>query len=344
MKMASRKRLWVVLAMLAAMHAVVLLAGFFSPHHPARQNRMAPFAAPSRLRFVDEQGQFHFRPFVYARVPHPADPRARTEARARAYPVRFFVEGWEYQVAGVFRSRLHLLGADEGAPLFLLGTDEYGRDVFSRLLHGGQISLLAGVLAAGLSLALGTALGTLAGFFGRWADAGIMRLAELFLSLPWVYLLLAVRAFLPLHISPAEAFLLITVVVGMIGWARPARLVRGVVLSAKERTYVLAARGFGASNFYLLRKHILPQTHGVLLTQASLLIPQYILAEVTLSFLGLGVGEPASSWGNMLSSLQQYHVLTSYWWMFAPGGALLLFAQGFFLLASALQERASGSL
>ena len=343
MNMASRKTLWLVLAILGVMHAVILCAGFFSPHDPAAQHRLVPFASPARLRWVDAQGQFHLRPFVYARVPDPANPRALVEDRTRLFPLRFFVESWEYRVAGAFSSRLHLVGAEEPAQLFLLGTDDYGRDVFSRLLHGGQISLLAGLLAAGLSLALGATLGTLAGFFGRWADAGIMRLAELFLSLPWVYLLLAVRAFLPLHISPSEAFLLITVVVGMIGWARPARLVRGVVLSAKERTFVLAARGFGASNLYLLRRHVLPETYGVLLTQASLLIPQYILAEVTLSFLGLGVGEPAASWGNMLSSLQQYHVLTSYWWMFAPGAVLFLFGLGFFLLASALQERASAA-
>ena len=130
--------------------------------------------------------------------------------------------------------------------------------------------------------------------------------------------------FLPLHISPVQAFVLLIAVIGLVGWAHaPARLVRGIVLSAKERGYVTASWGFGASDFYLLRRHILPQTRGVLLTQAALLIPQYILAEVTLSFLGLGVGEPYPSWGSMLANLQQYHVLVSYWWMFFPGLALI---------------------
>ena len=198
---------------------------------------------------------------------------------------------------------------------------------------------MAGLLAAGLSLGLGLLLGAVAGFYGGWLDEILMRGAELFLALPWLYLLFAVRAFLPLHITPAQAFLLLITVIGLIGWARPARLIRGVVLSAKERDYVLAARGFGASDFYLLRRHILPQTFGVVLTQAALLIPQYILAEVTLSFLGLGVGEPVPSWGNMLGALQQYHVLASYWWMFIPGLVLIPVFLGYYTLANALHKR-----
>ena len=142
-----------------------------------------------------------------------------------------------------------------------------------------------------------------------------------------------------MHISPTVAFFLLVVVIGTVGWARPARLIRGVVLSARERKYVLAARGFGASDFYLLRRHILPQTMGVFLTQAALLIPQYILAEVTLSFLGLGVGEPVPSWGNMLGSLQQYHILASYWWMLAPALVLVPVFWGYQVLADFLHER-----
>jgi len=152
-----------------------------------------------------------------------------------------------------------------------------------------------------------------------------MRVAELFVALPWLYLLLALRAFLPLSVSPLRAFFLIIVVVGAVGWARPARLVRGVVLSAKERDYVRAARGFGAKNNYLLQRHILPQTASVILTQAAILVPQFVLAEMTLSFLGLGVPEPVASWGSLLASLQQYSVLVSYWWMYMPALAIVPF-------------------
>jgi peptide/nickel transport system permease protein len=132
---------------------------------------------------------------------------------------------------------------------------------------------------------------------------------------------------------------MIIAVIGFVGWAKPARLVRGVVLSARERGYVLAGRGFGASDFYLLRRHIFPQVSSVILAQAALLIPQYILAEVTLSFLGLGVGEPVPSWGSILGSLQQYHVLVSCWWMFFPGVVLIPVFFSYSQLSQALQER-----
>jgi peptide/nickel transport system permease protein len=166
-----------------------------------------------------------------------------------------------------------------------------------------------------------------------------MRTGELFVALPWLYLLFAVRAVLPLHIAGWQVFLLLVAVMGLIGWARPARLIRGVVLSAKERNFVLAARGFGASDFYLLSRHILPQASGVILTQLALLVPQYVLAEVTLSFLGLGVSEPTPSWGSLLSSLQQYYVLSSYWWMFLPAVLLVPVFLLYYAAANALQER-----
>jgi peptide/nickel transport system permease protein len=231
-----------------------------------------------------------------------------------------------------------LLGAENGR-LYLLGSDSFGRDQLSRFLYGGRVSLLAGLSGAGLTLLLGLFVGAVAGYYGGWKDDLLMRLAELFLALPWLYLLFALRAFLPLRVSPLQAFFLIIVVIGAVGWARPARLVRGVVLSAKERDFVRAARSFGATGGYLLRRHILPETSSVLLTQAAILVPQFVLAEMTLSFLGLGVPEPVPSWGNLLSSLQQYSVLVSYWWMYLPALAMVPFFLGYLGLGSELQER-----
>jgi peptide/nickel transport system permease protein len=183
-------------------------------------------------------------------------------------------------------------------------------------------------------------IGATAGYFGGWRDGLLMRVAELFVALPWLYLLFALRAFLPLSVSPIHAFFLIILVIGAVGWARPARLVRGVVLSAKERDYVRAARGFGARDGYLLRRHILPETSSVILTQAAILVPQFVLAEMTLSFLGLGVPEPVPSWGSLLANLQQYSVLVSYWWMYLPALAIVPFFLGYLGLASALQQDA----
>jgi peptide/nickel transport system permease protein len=334
----QRQKLLSSAVVLAAFSCVILFAGFFAPYDFAAQDRDAPFASPTAIHFVDARGTFHIRPFVYGpRDSAPTKPIAQATSE-ESYPLRWFVPGAPYKIAGVFASRIHLFGVAEPARIFLMGSDAYGRDQFSRFLYGGQISLLAGLIAAILSVSIGILAGGIAGYYGSWLDGILMRGGELFLALPWLYLLFAVRAALPLHISQWQVFLLLISVMGLIGWARPARLIRGVVLSAKERNFVLAARGFGASDAYLLRRHVLPQTSAVLLTQITLLVPQYVLAEVTLTFLGLGVGEPMPSWGALLSSLQQYSVLSSYWWMFLPALLLIPLFVVFYAAADALQE------
>ncbi len=326
---------------LAAIHAAALGAGFLAPYGPTVQARALPYAPPTRLHVVDEGGRFHRRPFVYPLVDDEAAAGRYKEDRSQPFPIHFLVRGPDELGGGSVGWRL--FGVDEPARVFLLGTDAFGRDQLSRLLHGARISLFAGLLATVLSLGVGWVLGTVAGFYGRGIDAVLMRAADVFLALPWLYLLFAVRAVLPLHVSAVQAFLMLVLVIGLVDWARPARLVRGIVMSARERNYVRAARGFGATDLYLIRRHIAPQTLGVLLTQAALLVPQYILAEVTLSFLGLGVGEPAPSLGNMLAALQRYHVLASYWWMWAPGLALVPVFLSYFALSEAFHSRVGPS-
>jgi peptide/nickel transport system permease protein len=333
-----QKKLVGALVLLAAFQSLILFAGFFAPYDFAAQDREQPFAAPSALHFVDRQGNVHIRPCVQnLEDPGPGAQGSRADS-VRCYPLHFFVRGARYKIAGLFTSHVHLFSVEAPGHIFLMGSDAYGRDQLSRFLFGGQISMLAGLLAAILSVSIGIIVGGIAGFYGGWVDELLMRGGELFLALPWLYLLFAVRAALPLHISQWEVFLLLVSVMGLIGWARPARLIRGVVLSAKQRNFVVAARGFGASDAYLLRRHVLPQTYGVVITQITLLIPLYVLAEVTLTFLGLGVGEPMPSWGSQLSALQQYYVLSSYWWMFLPALLLIPLFLVFYTAADALQE------
>jgi peptide/nickel transport system permease protein len=315
----------------------VVFAGFLAPYDVAQQNRKLAFAPPSVIHFADASGRIHLHPSVCALEDRPGAFGEYRENHLNCFPIQYLVRGTPYEVFGVVKSNLHLFGVAPQTKIFLMGTDSYGRDLFSRFLWGGQISLLAGLTATLLSLAVGALLGTLAGYFGGWLDASIMRGAELFLALPWLYFLFAARAFLPLSLSATGAFWLLIAVMSLVGWARPARLIRGVVLSSRERHYVLAARLFGGSDTYIIRRHILPETYSILLTQAVLLIPQYVLAEVTLSFLGLGVAEPTPTWGNMLSTLQKYSVLATYWWMLIPGLLLVPVFCGFVLLANELQ-------
>jgi peptide/nickel transport system permease protein len=316
-----RYKLRIAFMLLAVVHAAIVFAGFLAPYGFASQDRELPFAQPTRLHFFDTQGSFHARPFVYGLVTDPSQPNAYVIDSTQEYPIHFFVAGAPYKIAGLLPARMHFFGIDEPGRILLFGSDAFGRDQFSRFLYGGQLSLLAGLLAAAISVTLGMFIGGLAGFYGGWIDEALMRGGDLFLALPWLYLLFAVRAALPLHVSQRQVFVLLVAVMGLIGWARPARLIRGVALSAKERNFVLAARGFGASNAYILRRHVLPQAY------------------VTLTFLGLGVGEPMPSWGSLLSSLQQYYVLASYWWMFLPALFLMPLFLAYYVAADALQER-----
>jgi peptide/nickel transport system permease protein len=329
----NKLRIRVLIAGLVSTHLAILFAGFIAPYSPATQNREFPYAPPVRIHFVNA-GRAHLRPFIYAEI---AGLGTYETDVSRPYPIHFFVKGEDYEILGIFRSNVHLFGVDAPARIFLLGTDSFGRDEFSRLLYGGQISLAAGMLATFITLLVGAAIGTISGYYGNWIDEFLMGSAELFLCLPWLYFLLVVRALLPLHVSPAMTFMLLIAVIAVIGWARPARLIRGVVLSARTRDYVSAARGFGASDFYLLRRHVFPQTLTVVLTQAALLVPQYVAAEVTLSFFGLGVSEPTPSWGNMLSVLQHYSVLMSYGWLLAPAAALVVTSVMYWLLADTIR-------
>lgn len=335
-----RTKTVILAACLVGLHLILLCAGFFAPYDPTTQDRELPYAPPTRIHFKDSLG-FHLRPFVYAWMSVLDGDQAGSykEDQNREYPIDFFVSGPSYKLLGIYLTTVHLFEVAEPGKILLFGTDGYGRDEFSRVLFGGQISVAAGITATFIALLAGSIFGIIAGYYGRWIDESLMGVTELFLSLPWLYFLLGVRAFLPLHLSTLRTFFLLTSVIGLIGWARPARLVRGIVLSSRSRNYVLAARSFGGSDFYILRRHLLPEVLGLLLTQAALLVPRYIAAEVTLSFFGLGVNEPVPSWGNMLSTLQQYSVLVSYGWLLAPACALVVTSVLYSSLADMFHSR-----
>src|SRR5258708_3979280 len=284
---------------LAVLHGIVAFAGFFAPYAPTEQDRERPYLPPMKIHLVDAQGHFHLRPFSYAEHLRSGSFDQFEENTDQAIPLELFVTGARYRLFGSLPLRMHLFGAPANR-IYLLGSDAYGRDQFSRILYGGQISLLAGLLGAGLTLFFGTLIGATAGYYGGLLGGFFMRVCRVVFA--------------------------------------PARLVRGVVLSAKERDFVRAARGFGATDGYLLRRHILPETSSVVLTQAAILVPPFVLAEMTLSFLGLGVPEPVPSWGSLLASLQQYSVLVSSWWMCAPALAIVPFFLVYLGLASALQQ------
>ncbi len=326
---------WLAILTLLGVYLLAAGADFFAPYDAASQDRSSPSTPPTRLRLVDAEGTWHLRPFIY--------PWKEIEGRFGEYeedvrsprPLRFFVRS-EALGEGTGRRFFGITGPQR---ISLLGTDELGRDQLSRLLVGARVSLGASFLATGMALGLGWPAGLLAGFYGGRAQSLLMRGSELFMVLPWFYLLLGFRAFLPLEVSPLLAFLTTVLLIGAMGWARPARMVHAVAARARSRESVLAARGFGASDLYLLRRHILPATAAVALTQAALLLPRTILAEVTLSFLGLGMSEPWPSWGTLLAEAQSLAVLETRTWMLWPAAALALVVMSYHRIAGLLQQR-----
>lgn len=313
--MTPGRRFW--LGVLLAVHLAALAAPLLSPYDPTAQFRDHALAPPTLPRLGLLEGDFG-RPFVHPLLPDEDEVGVYRLDTEQCVPVEFFVrdEG----------GRLRLFGTPgaPGAHVFLLGTDAFGRDVFSRLLHGARLSLFTGLAAALAAVALGLLLGGLAGAVGGAVDTVVMRAVELGLALPWLYLLLAARAVLPLRIDPHQVFVLLLLLVGVLAWPRPARLVRGVVRKEGREPYVLASRGFGAGRWAILRRHLLPAAVSVAKVQWLLLVPQCIVAEVTLSFFGLGVVDPAPSLGNLLAPLQNLGLASGRPWFLAPAVVLAL--------------------
>ncbi len=336
--MKTRFRLWTGGGLLALLIVGAVFADLLAPYPPDEQQRAYPFAAPSQLHFKDAQGHWQWPPRVFLLKPIDAQPRIYLQDPTQSFPLKFWSRGAAYRLLGIFPAEVHLLNVDEPAHLFVLGTDALGRDVWARVLHGARLSLLIAAAALLLVLPLALLIGCVAGFYGGWADFVLMRLAELFLALPALYLVIALRSALPLSLEPEQVFGALVLVIGLFGWAHLARVARGLVMSLRRREFVTAALALGATDRWIMRRHILPQLAGFTLTQAALAAPGYILAEVTLSYLGLGVPEPLPSWGNMLAGAQNVQTLSSYWWNLAPAAAVFLTSLAFYLLAEGLKD------
>lgn len=317
---------------LIALYAASLLAGFVAPYSYERQDRERFFHPPTSWKL--RQGWL-------------AVPATKSREGKAVYdvfaddtkPLKFFVRGEKYTLLGFIPSTIHLLGTGSANhPVYLLGTDQYGRDIFSRLLYGSQISLSIGIIGIVLSFSIGMVVGGAAGYFGGRVDGVAMRVAELIMSVPALYLIMALRSVFPASLSATQAYLLIVVILSFVGWASKARVIRGIALSVRERQFVLAARSLGQTSGRIILKHILPSTLSYAIVAATLSVPYYILGEVVLSFLNVGVQEPDASWGNMLSAAQNTEYLQSYPWLLAPGAAIFVTVLAFNFLGDGLRD------
>lgn len=237
--------------------------------------------------------------------------------------LKLFSEGVPYRFLNLFSTNRHLLTSPTGG-YFPMGTDQLGRDLFSRLLHGSRLSLSVGILGAALTFFIGIIIGGLAGYFGGIVDTLLMRFTEIVIAFPSLYLLFALRSSFPPGLTSSEVYLLIIIILSLVGWATLARIIRGMVLSIKTEDYILSARTMGISHWKILTRHVLPNTFSFSIIQVTLAIPGYILGESALSLLGLGITEPQASWGLMLSVARNTRVVQDFPWVLIPGVAIFL--------------------
>jgi peptide/nickel transport system permease protein len=328
-------------AFLLLCYLAILVAEFLSPY--ALQTRHVDFiyAPPQMVRFFHD-GEF-VGPFVYGldyRLNMQNLKREYTEDRSRIEPIRFFCRADKYRFWGLFESDIHLACPSEGGTLFLLGTDRLGRDLFSRIIYGARISLTIGLIGVAVSFALGLGLGGLAGYYGGWTDAAMQRVIEIVRSIPHIPLWLALSAIMPVTWSPILVYFGITLILGLLEWTGLARAVRSKLLALREEDFCLAAELMGARPRRIIWRHLIPSFMSHLIASATLAIPSMILGETALSFLGLGLRAPITSWGVLLNEAQNINVVALYPWLMFPVLPVILVVLSFNFLGDGLRDAA----
>jgi peptide/nickel transport system permease protein len=346
-------------------YLAVLAAEFVAPYDPYESQADGALLPPTQIYWRDQEGQF-IGPHVYPTTQGPVDlqtgDRKLIVDRSQPSPLRLFVQGSEYRLFQIklplptqfsltnpkfedveilsgIPARLRLFGTTGPARFNILGTDEQARDQFSRLVFGGRISLSIGLVGIAVSFPLGMLIGGISGYYGGWIDTILMRLVEVLMTIPSIYLLVALAAVLPPGLSSAQRFLLIILITSFIRWAGLARVIRGEVLSIKEREFVQAARAMGGRSLYIITRHVLPQTATYIIIAATLSIPEFIVAESVLSLIGLGIQQPDPSWGNMLSLATNASILVLQPWLIWPPAILIILTVlAFNLLGDGLRD------
>ena len=336
------------LAMLSAiviifLYSLAVFAEFYSVNDYHKRHVKYAKAPPHTVHFIDEEGNFHLSPFIYDMIQEldlETLKRNYSEDRSKRYPIRFFVRGEPYKLLGLIDSDIHLMGVDEPAVFFPFGTDELGRDLFSRTMHAARISLSIGFLGMVTSFVLGCLIGGVSGYFGGSVDIIVQRVIEFLVSIPHIPLIMALSAAFPPEWSSTQVYFGITVVLAVVSWPPLARAVRGKLLELREADFVMAARISNMGDMEIIIKHLLPSFASFLIVVLSLAVPGMILAETALSFLQIGIRPPAVSWGVLLQDAQNIRSLSQSPWLLIPGLFVIATVLSFNFLGDGLRDAA----
>jgi peptide/nickel transport system permease protein len=329
------------LVILGLLVVIAAFAEFLAPYQPAQRDTRYLSGEPMLVHLFDDAGAFR-GPFVYARVNKRDPVTLRMTAvvdRDTIWPVRFLVHGEPYRLWGLVPADVHLFGVERGF-IHPFGTDQLGRDQFSRTLHATRVSMSIGVIGVAVSFVLGTIIGGIAGYLGGLADLVIMRVIEFIRSIPTLPLWLALSAALPRDWSSLQVYVAITVLLALIGWTHLARTVRSKLLALREEEFVVAARLAGCSDARLIRRHLLPSFMSFLIVDLTIAFPEVLLAETSLSFLGLGLREPAESWGVLLYAAQNIRSIAHLPWLLIPGAFVIAAALAFNFIGDGMRDAA----
>jgi peptide/nickel transport system permease protein len=328
---------------LLCFYLAALFAPFLATAEPTKSEAQRSLMPPMTIHWFDQDG---FNPHVFETVGKrdlKTFKRVYVEDEGQKYPVRLFVRGFEYKLLWVLRTDIHLFGL-EGAPtdenLFLLGTDLQGRDVYSRLLFATQVSMSIGLVGVLISLLLGVVLGGISGFFGGLVDTAIQRVIEILRSIPTIPLWMGLAAALPRDWSVLQIYFAITVIISVFGWTELARVVRGRFLALREEDFVMAAQLSGASRPRIIYRHMLPSFFSHVIAASTLAVPEMIIAETALSFLGLGLRPPAVSYGVMLEAAQNVQTVATTPWLMVPAVPVIVAVLAFNFLGDGLRDAA----
>ncbi len=330
------------LVVLTIFYLGAAFAEFVAPYDPRRNNVESLSAPPQVVRFVDHDGRFHLRPFVYGMTSEfdmKSLRRTYQVDMTQQYPIHLFVRGDPYQLWGLIDSDLHLFGVKEGV-MFLFGSDRQGRDMVSRIIHGGRISLSVGLVGIAFSFVLGIVIGGISGYYGGRVDTVIQRAIEITRSIPTLPLWMALSVALPPFWTMTQVYFSIVVILSLVGWTDLARVVRGKFMAVREEDFVMAAAICGAGRASIIFKHLLPSFYSYIIASLTLSIPWMILGETALSFIGLGLQAPAISWGVLLKGSQEISVLAKTPWLLLPSVFIVVAILAFNFVGDGLRDAA----